>query len=466
MRLPNPKTSLFGKIFLSIILISLITVATFSMVNLTVVVGTIEDELVHYGESLAKTISQSIEASYANHEWPFLTLKKLSESEDVLFWWVVKPDGTIYLGDDADVWGKKIEEPSLETGDLVVRDSVFYKTNERMKLIVNPINIGLPGKKWFLYLGFSLKAVQRAKNEIMIANTLSIIIILFLTSVLAVFLSKTITNPISRLKDATRELARGNFAAQAKVETKDEVGGLAKAFNHMTRELRKSDRLKVEFVNVAAHELKTPLIPVIGYLSLLSENRRLPKAVRSKLKIVCRSAQREKKLVDDILNVSKLEAGAMKFEMTPMRVEELIREAVNEAAPKAWKKGIRVVVGIPDKLPAIRGDGWRLSQVLDNLLDNAIKFTEKGTVTVEAKNRDGGLVVSVKDTGIGISKENIPKLFNKFFQADTGIKRKREGTGLGLVISKGIVEAHKGRIWAESKLGRGSTFTFSLPIAK
>jgi signal transduction histidine kinase len=121
---------------------------------------------------------------------------------------------------------------------------------------------------------------------------------------------------------------------------------------------------------------------------------------------------------------------------------------------------------VPDKLPLINGDEWRIGQVMGDLINNAIKFTDKGKITIRAKEEGDNIKVEIEDTGIGISKENISKMFTKFFQVETGADRKYEGTGLGLVIAKMIIEAHKGKIWIDSKLEKGSKFIFTLPISK
>ncbi len=228
-------------------------------------------------------------------------------------------------------------------------------------------------------------------------------------------------------------------------------------------ELKSVDKLKTDFMNIAAHELKTPLVPMVGYLHLINRKKLGPED-RESLDIALRNTKRLQRLVDDILDIAKLESKVMKFRVEDVQLADLVRDSVAGARPFAGEKGITLKAVAPRRLQLVHGDPGRLAQVLTNLINNAIKFTDRGNVVVEARARRGDVAVEVRDTGIGIAKEDIPKLFTKFFQAETSARRKYGGTGLGLAICKEIVQAHGGKIWADSEPGKGSTFSFSLPI--
>jgi len=236
----------------------------------------------------------------------------------------------------------------------------------------------------------------------------------------------------------------------------------------VSKRLKQVDVMKSQFINIAAHELKTPLVPMKGFLTMMKDKPKkygLNKKGREYVEICLGSVKRLQGLVDDILVISKLEAGEMKFQMSKVNLLQILKDAVAEFRPLARQSNLLLKTGLPGRLPAIYGDPQRLAQVIDNLITNAIKFTEGGSVVVEAKKVDRHIQVSVTDTGIGVSKENIPKLFSKFFQIQEVAVRKTKGTGLGLAISKEIVNAHKGKIWVESEgIGKGSAFSFSLPI--
>ncbi len=235
----------------------------------------------------------------------------------------------------------------------------------------------------------------------------------------------------------------------------------------VSKRLARIDVMKSEFTNIAAHELGTPLTPIIIHLDSMVKNKKskISKEEKEKLKICLRNAKRLDSLVDEILDISKLEAGEMKFDMGNINIIKLIKHTKQDLGPSAIKKGLKLITNIPRKLPMVKGDEKRLMQVMENLVKNAIKFTDKGSVTISAKQIAKNIEVRIKDTGVGIDKEDTLRVFTKFFQAEPAATRRKKGTGLGLAISKAIIEAHKGNISVESEKGKGSVFKFKIPKA-
>jgi len=231
----------------------------------------------------------------------------------------------------------------------------------------------------------------------------------------------------------------------------------------MEDELKKSERLKTEFMNIAAHELKSPVTPVKGYLDLIISDENASEQVKNWAKISLRNAERLLKLVNDILDVSRLDSDTMRFDMEKLDTVEILEEIVEDMKSTIERKNLQFITKIPKNLPAIVGDKYRLSQVLKNLLVNAVKFTDHGSITVGARKKEDYIVIWVEDTGVGVSESELKKIFTKFYQAYTGEDRKNEGTGLGLFICKEIIEKHNGKIWAESKLRKGSKLLIQLP---
>ena len=231
------------------------------------------------------------------------------------------------------------------------------------------------------------------------------------------------------------------------------------------KELKTMDKLKAEFMNIAAHELKTPLTPMIAYLDLLITEKKgkITPEQKETLQIITRNLDRLKRLINDILDISRLEAQAMKMEITKVNMTTVLKQTATEYKPAVEKKGLKIITKIPEKMPKIQGDYGRLRQVVGNLLNNAVKFTDKGTITLSATAEKEGIRVTVTDTGKGINDKDLPKLFEKFFQAETSPERKAEGTGLGLTIVKGIIETHKGKVFITSTYGKGTTIGFYLP---
>jgi len=228
-------------------------------------------------------------------------------------------------------------------------------------------------------------------------------------------------------------------------------------------ELKKSERLKTEFMNIVAHELKSPVTPIKGYLDLIISDKNTSEQTKSWAKVSLRNAERLLKLVNDILDVSRLDTDTMRFEMEKLDLNEILNEVSEDIKPAIEAKKLKLITNISKDLPNIIGDKYRLIQVFKNLLVNAVKFTDNGSITIEAVKKKDHILISIKDTGIGISKDELKKIFNKFYQAYTGDDRKNEGTGLGLYICKEIVQKHNGEIWVESEIGKCSKFYVKIP---
>lgn len=230
--------------------------------------------------------------------------------------------------------------------------------------------------------------------------------------------------------------------------------------------VRELDRLKSEFVAVVSHEVRTPLTSIKGSLEILADGDHFVagESGRELLRICQASVERLEALINDILDFSKLESSRLSARLAPTSLPGVIEGVVAQIRREAERKQIRIRLHAAPDLPRIRADEMRISQVLSNLLSNAIKFSREGTeIRVEALAMEGGATVGVIDQGIGIAPDDIPKIFRPFRQLDSSSTRMAGGTGLGLVISKGIIEEHGGRIWVESRPGAGSRFSFWLP---
>ena len=219
-------------------------------------------------------------------------------------------------------------------------------------------------------------------------------------------------------------------------------------------------------MNIAAHELKSPITPIKGYLDLIVSDNKSNSNTKKWGKISLRNTERLLDLVNDILDVSRLDSDTMSFNMEKIQPINFLTETIEDVEPIIKKKKLILVKKIPNKLPYILGDKCRLEQVIKNLLGNAVKFTDKGKINIEAYEINDKILIIIEDTGIGISNYELDKIFTKFYQAYTGNDRKCEGTGLGLFISKEIIKRHNGKIWAESKIGVGTKFFIEIPITQ
>ncbi|MCG6134315.1 MAG: PAS domain S-box protein [Nostoc sp. LLA-1] len=242
------------------------------------------------------------------------------------------------------------------------------------------------------------------------------------------------------------------------------------------------DQMKTDFISTVSHELRTPLTSVLGFASIIQEklqtdifpmlpveDRKLQKTIKrvgDNLNIIVSEAERLTSLINDVLDIAKMEAGKVEWQMQPIDPGELLDWATTATAGLFETNGLSLITEIEENLPQIVGDRNRLLQVLINLISNAVKFTEYGSVTCRVKQENDGICVSVIDTGVGIAPEDQPKVFEKFRQVGDTLTDKPKGTGLGLPICKQIIDHHSGRIWVESETGQGSTFSFIVPTYK
>jgi signal transduction histidine kinase len=295
---------------------------------------------------------------------------------------------------------------------------------------------------------------------------------LVLALLLGFVLSWSLIGPIQRIDDRLAAVASGDFSGHVEVENRDELGALGANVNRMNEELRRlyteleaASRHKSEFLANMSHELRTPLNAIIGFSQVLRDQ--MAGSVNEKqaeyLDDIISSGNHLLSLINDVLDLSKVEAGQVELDVHPFSLRDALERGVVMVRERATEDGVRVGFTADPEVDVVDGDERRIKQVIFNLLSNAVKFTPAGgEVDVSATRANGEVRVSVADTGPGIAPDDRERIFEEFQQTETGGVQ-HEGTGLGLALSKRFVELHGGRIWLESELGRGSTFTFALP---
>jgi signal transduction histidine kinase len=386
------------------------------------------------------------------------------------------------------------------------------------------------GFDWYITLSVSTEELEKSSQQLQVI-ILSIAALFLCLALLAGYVfTKSLTNPIMRLSKAAGEVREGNLEARSEIDRNDELGVLSKNFDTMVEQLRarsdelnaairdlheanekltELDRMKSSFLSTVSHELRTPLTSVLGFAKITlhklesvifplvrSEDRKVLKTigqVKENLEIISTEGVRLTELINDVLDLAKMEAGRIDWKMGSLELHEVIGKATLATSSLFTEGGAVLVMEIPPDLPAVNGDRDRLIQVMINLISNAVKFTEKGSITIKAGSvslADAGIPsdtgrgvawkpgrlsdvdlrsrkfikVSVTDTGIGIAPGDHDKIFDQFRQVGDTLTGRPKGTGLGLSICSHIVEYHGGHIWVESELGKGSTFSFIIPL--
>jgi signal transduction histidine kinase len=389
-------------------------------------------------------------------------------------------------------------------------------SDEKKLIIFAPIK----STKWSLGVSISkdepFGGITETKNRLRenVENTMNTM--LYIAAIAGVFLiitcllfAKTLTSPIKKLTESAEKISRGELDTEVEIKTKDEIGTLSDTFNKMVKDLKKSreeieaysrgleekvkertfelqksevklsekvkelekaqeelktlGKMKSDFLEMAAHELRTPIVAIKIYMELIADEKlgRINKKQKEKIEVISKNIEQLTKIINEMIDVSRIESGKLDIRKRDISIPELVKMGVDDMKPMADEKWQTIVIEIPASLPDVTGDVDLVSKAFMNLLSNAIKYTPKnGSITVKAQDEGKNIHITVQDNGIGIPEEEQEKIFDKFY---TGSSSEHKGIGLGLTIVKGIVEGHNGKTWAESIVGKGSTFHVLLP---
>ena len=301
--------------------------------------------------------------------------------------------------------------------------------------------------------------IQRT-NQMLVLSALGASVVALL---IGIFLSKTLTRPIRELTEATHAVAEGKLGQQVSVRSKDEMGELAKSFNKMSTDLARSTEARKQMTADIAHELRTPLSLIIGHAEAVHDEVLPP--TKENFEIIREEALRLEHLVDDLRILSLADAGELRIDLQAVSPQKLLNDLQATYQHIANQKNVTISVETSSKLPMLNIDPGRMTQVLTNILDNALQHTPEGElINLSARSVDDSVELSIQDSGPGIEGEDVNRIFNRFYRADEARNRDDGGSGLGLAIAKSIVLAHNGQIWAESEPGQGLTVHIKIPI--
>jgi signal transduction histidine kinase len=324
-------------------------------------------------------------------------------------------------------------------------------------------------------------------------RTSSLVLVGLVVALLAsLFVARRVLGPLELLRKGTERIGGGDLDFRLNIKSGDEIEILADEFNKMTEhlsaaytglerkvaertqaltianeKLEEASKLKSQFLANVNHELRTPVSAIIGYgrLVLRETEGQISQLQRENLQDLLHNAERLLSQIDSLLDFAKIEAGKIEVRVEPVSVEELIRGAISTVEPTLKNGDVRLIQEIAPGIPALNTDREKLRQIILNLLDNAVKFTERGEIKISASQQNGWFRLAVSDPGVGIGKENLTKIFEEFHQGDRSSNKKYKGTGLGLAIVKKFVNLLGGEVGVESEVGKGSVFTVTLPLA-
>jgi signal transduction histidine kinase len=389
-----------------------------------------------------------------------MMIRNFAEFSDVKVFWVNAGGKILTLS------GERQQNLSFirarNTGRLLSGHPVEFQTSDahgnRFYVVGKPIKMGKSTRP-AIYIVSSMKKIddslQRLRNLLMLSGLGAFLLALGMILIM----SKLLSRPLLQMQKMTEKMAKGNWDARLQIGSRDEVGLLGYSINDLAASLQRYRDTRRTFFSNISHELRTPVTYLQGYARVLKDGLvDSEKEKKQYISIIYQESVRLEHLISDLFDLSKMEEGQLKLSMEWLDLEEIVQTAVQKVKLKAENKRLSLQTDLHDPIPLIRGDHKRMEQVLLNLLENAIRYTEKGSVVVRLVKQKEATVLSVSDTGIGIPKDELPYIFERFYRVERSRAREYGGTGLGLSIVKKYVDMQGGTVQVDSELGKGTTF--------
>jgi signal transduction histidine kinase len=372
------------------------------------------------------------------------------------------------------------ENPRIEVTTNILRATMGhdgFRGRPRTDImdIAVPIISEETGSRYIIYIIDNKQAVQSITRELIILIIQSVAIGFIVSIAISLIISRTLLSPIHGMTKAAAAMADGDFSSKIYVQSEDEIGILATTFNDMASqiesmliELKKTEKLRREFVANVSHELRTPLTSIRTHAETIAENIDLPLEKRMQfLSVIINESDRMTKIVRDLLDLSRFDSEESNLNHEEFSLEMSVRNVYAAVALEAEKRGHNTNLELQWRQPKIVGDRARLEQVLINIISNALKYTpDGGTIDISSGTTNDMVWVNITDTGVGIPKDDLQYVFDRFYRVDKARSRESGGTGLGLSIAKDIIDIHNGDIKVESELGQGTSVTVFLPLTK
>lgn len=317
-----------------------------------------------------------------------------------------------------------------------------------------------------VFLHAPIPEINKVRYDVFRLFMVAVAVAVFAAFILIFFLSRRLSNPLKMINKAAKTIASGQFENRVSIQSHDEIGELADTFNSMAESLQNLEEMRKSFIANVSHELRTPMTTITGFIAGMMDGTIPPERQNQYLSIVLDETRRLSRLVNDLLDLAKMEAGENQLHIREFDINELIRIAVIKFETKITQKNIHVNVYFEDEHCMVKGDIDSIQRVVTNLLDNAIKFCSSDqNIDIEVKTKGKKVYISVQDHGIGIPEEELKYIWDRFYKTDKSRANDKMGTGLGLAIVKNIINQHQEEIWVESKPDEYTKFTFVLQKA-
>lgn len=348
-----------------------------------------------------------------------------------------------------------------------------YKSDAGADFMDVAIPLQGEGGSYILYIIDNKATVQSLNSDLARIILQAMVIGLLISVLMSLLLAKTLVTPLQELTHAAESVASGDFDRRVDNPSRDEIGVLTQTFNDMAGtledtldNLKKSEQMRKEFVANVSHELRTPITSVKSYSETLLDDPSMDPEMRKKfLNVIVNESDRMSKIVQDLLTLSRFDAGSIEFEFTTFSFEKSVKDVYSAMRLEAQNHHHEFTLEFMNPMPDIVGDRGRIEQVLMNMVSNAIKYTKDGgRIKITAGVKDGKVWCAVRDNGIGIPKQDVEHVFDRFYRVDKARSRESGGTGLGLSIANEIVVRHDGTLTLDSKAGRGTVITVTLPV--
>lgn len=421
----------------------------------------------------ATLIAMTYASDLYNSETSLDTVKRQLDALDTYLSatiWIINPSGRMILDSSSPV---NIEneivienfDPTISSGSYYTVGNFFGSFDEQMLSVFSPITSNFK-VRGYVVIHTPMSAIQASCNSLLNISYIMLVILFLLSLIILIFFTEIVYLPLRKITEATEQYASGNMHYEFQVDSEDEIGYLAATLSYMASEIARSEDDQKKFVANVSHDFRSPLTSIKGYLEAMLDGTIPPEMYEKYLNIVLNETERLTKLTNGLLTLNNMNTKGMLLDRTDFELNRIIRDTAASFEGTCRQKAIAIELLLTGDYIYVNADMGRIQQVFYNLLDNAIKFSHNDSVIrIETSEKSNKVYISVKDSGIGIPKDDLKLIWNRFYKSDASRGKDKKGTGLGLSITREIIHAHGEHINVISTEGVGSEFIFSLPVS-